>query len=112
MTWIRISLLFLFILIAKLVAQDIRSFSISIMTGWQFQCVTTTCLPFATITVSSIYDCRTACLAQVQCQAASFQQSTSNCELFTDMTNQDENMSAHVETVTMIVISGTRVPLG
>ncbi len=106
------SLLFLFILITKSVAQDTRSFSMSIMTGWQFQCATTTCLPFVTVTVSRISECQTTCLAQVQCQAASFQQSTSNCELFTNIKNQDENMSADVETVTMIVISGTRMPPG
>jgi len=112
MACIRMSLLFLFTLIAQSVTQDIRSFSMSIMTGWQFQCATTTCLPFVTVTVSSISECQTTCLAQVQCQAASFQQSTSNCELFTDRRNQDENMSADVETVTMIVISGTRMPPG
>jgi hypothetical protein len=112
MACIRISLLFLFTLIAQSVTQDIRSFSMSKMTGWQFQCATTTCLPFVTVTVSRICDCQTACLAQVQCQAASFQQSTSNCELFTNIKNQDENMSADVETVTMIVISGTRMPPG
>jgi hypothetical protein len=102
----------MFILIEQSVAQDMRSTVMSIMTGWQFQCATTTCLPFVTVTVSSVRRCQMACLAQVQCQAASFQQSTSTCELFTDISNQDENMSAHVETVTMIVIYGTRMPPG
>jgi hypothetical protein len=112
MAWIRISLLFLFIFIAQSVAQDKRSFSMSIMTCWQFQCATTTCLPFVTAIVSNVRVCQMACLAQVQCQAASFQQSNSTCELFTDIRNQNENMSADVEAVTMIVNSGTRMPPG
>jgi len=53
-----------------------------------------------------------ACLAQAQCQAASFEQSTFTCELFTDIMNQDGNMTPDVETVTMIVMYGTRMPPG
>jgi hypothetical protein len=112
MAWITISLLFLFIFAVQSVAQDIRSFAMSLMTGWQFQCATTTCSPFVTVLVSNVRACQMACLAEVQCQAASFQQANSTCDLFTDISNQDENMSADVETVTMIVISGTRMPPG
>ena len=112
MAWIRVSLLLLFVLIGSLVAQDIRSLKMSIMTGWQFQCANTTCLPFVTVTEPSIRDCQITCLAQVQCQAASFQQTTSSCKLFVNIQNQNGNMFADVETVTMIVISGTRMPLG
>ncbi|CAF4076263.1 unnamed protein product, partial [Adineta steineri] len=79
--------------------------------GWEFQCSRTTCVPFATVTVSSIYNCQVACLAQVQCKAASFYQSSSNCELFADISNQIGNLSANIDTVTMIVIDGTRIPL-
>ena len=57
----------------------------SIMTGWQFQCTNTTCLPFITVTTSSIRECQFTCLAQVQCQAASFQQTTSSCKLFANI---------------------------
>jgi hypothetical protein len=112
MAWIRISLLFLFIFTAQSVAQDIRSFAMSLMTGWQFQCATTACLPFVAVTVSNVQACQLTCLAEVQCQAASFQQSTSTCQLFTDIRNQNDNMLADVETVTMVVIYGTRVPPG
>jgi hypothetical protein len=84
----------------------------SIMSGWQFQCTNTTCLPFVTVTTSDIRDCQLTCLAQVQCQAASFQQTTSSCKLFTNIQNQNGNMFADVETVTMIVMSETQMPLG
>ncbi len=84
----------------------------SIMTGWQFQCTNTTCLPFFTVTTSDIRECQLACLAQVQCQAASFQQTTSSCKLFANIQNQNGNMFADVDTITMIVMSETRMPPG
>ena len=84
----------------------------SIMTGWQFQCVNTTCIPFVTTPASSIRACQINCLAEVQCKAASFEQTTSSCELFAKIQNQNGNMFANVEITTMIVISGTRMPPG
>ena len=84
----------------------------SIMTGWEFQCANTTCLPFVTVPTSSTRDCQLTCLAQVQCQAASFQQTTSSCKLFANIQNQNDNLFADVETITMIVMSGTRMPPG
>jgi hypothetical protein len=112
MTWIGIVILLLFSITARLVAENMRSFRMSIMTGWQFKCAQTTCLPFASVTTSNVRRCQIACLAQVQCQAVSFQQSTSNCELFANIPNQNGNMVAQVEIVTMIVIDETRMPPG
>ncbi|CAF4379425.1 unnamed protein product, partial [Adineta steineri] len=51
-----------------------------------------------------------ACLFQIHCRAASFQQSTSNCKLFTDMSNEIANMVTDTDVTTMIVIAGTRSP--
>ncbi|CAF1420805.1 unnamed protein product [Adineta steineri] len=79
--------------------------------GWQFQCSNTTCLPFATVAVSNIINCQVACLAQVQCNGATFYRSSSNCELFANVSNQNGNLSANMDTVTMIAIDGTRMPL-
>jgi hypothetical protein len=84
----------------------------SIMTGWQFQCVNTTCLPFVTFDASDVRECQIACLAQAQCQAASFQQSTAICKLFSSIQNQSNNLIAQMETVTMIVMTETRIPSG
>jgi len=82
------------------------------MNGWQFQCANTTCLPFITVAALSLRSCQINCVAQVQCQAASFQQATSSCKLFANIQNQNGNMFADVETITMIVMSGTRMPPG
>ncbi|CAF1167516.1 unnamed protein product [Adineta ricciae] len=81
-----------------------------IMNGWQFQCVTTTCLPYTTITASNIFQCQASCLAQVQCKAASLQRSTSGCQLFDNTMNQNDPMDANMDIIGMTVISGTRTP--
>ncbi len=112
MTRRRNSLWLLYMIIVQLVAQDMRSVQMSKMVGWQFQCSTTSCLPFKTIIVSDIRRCQMACLAQSLCQAASFNQLNSKCELFTDIINQNGNMLADINTVTMMSRPGTRIPPG
>ena len=82
------------------------------MAGLKYNCTNTTCLPFITAIVSNIRQCQISCLAQIQCQAASFEQSTSNCELFKDISNQTDNMLADVNIVTMIVELNTRMSPG
>lgn len=112
MTWISILQLMSFALFEQSGTYDIRSFTMSIMTGWKFQCASITCLPFITIHVLNARSCQTSCLAQVQCQAASFEKSISSCELFANVWNQNNNVSADADTITMIVEAGTRMPLG
>jgi hypothetical protein len=112
MTWKRISALLLFIIIARAVAEDIHSLEMSVITGSQFQCVNTTCLPYLVLAVLNVRDCRMACLSQVQCQAVNFHQSTTACALFTKILYQNIDMVDNVETATMMVISGTRAPPG
>ncbi|CAF0980575.1 unnamed protein product [Adineta steineri] len=92
------------------VGEDTRSILMSLITDSKFQCANTTCLPFIDIITSTIMKCQMACLAQTYCRAASFHQSTSNCELFTDMSNQIAHMMTDTDITTMIVIAGTRFP--
>ncbi|CAF4402105.1 unnamed protein product, partial [Adineta steineri] len=84
----------------------------SLMRGWRFQCGNTTCLPFVNLITSTIMKCQMACLAQIYSRAASFHQLTSNCELFTDMSNEIANMQTDIGITSMIVITGTRSPPG
>ncbi|UJR12868.1 hypothetical protein I4U23_017042 [Adineta vaga] len=81
-----------------------------IITGQQFQCATTTCLPFTTVTTSSIRKCQMTCLAQEHCRASSFHQSTFACELFTDVSSQTGNMLSNLAMTTILIIDGTRNP--
>ncbi|CAF1049681.1 unnamed protein product [Adineta steineri] len=80
------------------------------MTGSQFHCVNTTCLPFTTVIVSNIFECQIACLAKFQCKAARYQQSTSNCDLFGDLSNYNGTMIVNINVITMMVTDDTRNP--
>ncbi|CAF3784771.1 unnamed protein product, partial [Adineta steineri] len=82
----------------------------SLIPDSKFQCANTTCLPFINVITSNVRNCQVACLTQSQCRAATFHRSTSNCELFADMLNQNENMLADDDATSMNVISGTRFP--
>ncbi|CAF1538348.1 unnamed protein product [Adineta ricciae] len=112
MDWRRLLIFLLVITPERSLAQNTRSFKMLSMNGWQFQCVTTTCLPYTTITASNIFRCQASCLGQVQCKAASFQRSTSGCQLFDNTMNQNDPMDANMDTIGMTVISGTRTPPG
>ncbi|CAF1369452.1 unnamed protein product [Adineta steineri] len=108
----RICLWLVFMIIMHSAGEDTRSILMSLITGSKFQCTNTTCLPFVNIITSTIMKCQMACLAQIYCRAASFHQSTSNCELFNAMSNEISNMATDTDITTMIVIAGTRFPPG
>ncbi|CAF3920445.1 unnamed protein product, partial [Rotaria sp. Silwood1] len=108
----RFCLWFVFMIITQSVGEDMRSVRMSLMRNSKFQCANTTCLPFTSIITSTIMKCQMACLAQIYCRAASFHQSTSNCEFFTDMSNEIANMLTDIDIISMIVIAGTRSPPG
>ncbi|CAF0858610.1 unnamed protein product [Adineta steineri] len=97
-----------FMIITQTVGQDIRSEEMSVVPDSKFQCANTTCLPFISVITTDIKNCQFACLGQSQCIAATFHRSTSNCELFNNMLNQNGNISADVDATSMNVISGTR----
>ncbi|CAF0853022.1 unnamed protein product [Adineta steineri] len=108
----RICLWLVFMIITQSVGEDMRSVRMSSMRGSKFQCGNTTCLPFVNLITSTIMKCQMACLAQIYCRAATFYRSTSNCELFADILNQNENMLADADATSMNVIAGTRSPPG
>ncbi|CAF3937154.1 unnamed protein product, partial [Adineta steineri] len=56
--------------------------------------------------------CQLACLTQSQCTAATFYESTFDCELFDNTVNQNGNMLADVDATSMDAISGTRFSSG
>ncbi|CAF1027660.1 unnamed protein product [Adineta steineri] len=107
---IRSSLLVGLMLIVQSIEENIQSVQMSVMTGYRFSCTNTTCLPLTNTFASYIFKCQMACLAETQCQAASFNPSISNCQLFVNISNQIGNMVTDMNTITMITIAGTRVP--
>ncbi|CAF1652855.1 unnamed protein product, partial [Adineta ricciae] len=107
---IKISLLYVFTFIAQADAQNIHSLAMSITNDHQLQCSNTTCLPFLTFIALDIHHCQIKCLTETPCEAATFHKVTSNCELLANISQTIGNMSVNLNTVTMIVINGTRIP--
>ena len=112
MLWTRIFALFSMAIFDLVLTQNINSIEMTIMDGRQFQCATTTCLPYATVTASNILRCQMTCLQQTQCTATSFHRSTTECQLFTKDIDQNSSLGTAVDVVTMMVIPGTRLPSG
>ena len=113
MPWQKMPLLLLSVLITQSSEQeDKRSVQMKIITGYRFQCATTTCLPFGTTTTSNIRKCQMTCLSEEHCRASSFHRDTFACELFTDILDQTSNMLADPDTTTILNILGTRNPPG
>ncbi|CAF0904416.1 unnamed protein product [Adineta steineri] len=99
-----------FMIITQVVGEDTQSMIMSLMVDSTFECANTTCLPFINVVTSNIRNCQVACLTQSQCKAATFYRSTSNCELFDNIFNQNGNMLADTDATSMSIISGTRFP--
>ncbi|CAF4162766.1 unnamed protein product [Adineta steineri] len=99
-------------IITQTAGEDTQSMIMSLIPDAKFQCANTTCLPFISVITTDIRNCQFACLGQSQCKAATFYQSTSNCELFDNMLNQNGNILADVDATSMNIISGTRFPPG
>jgi hypothetical protein len=112
MAWKRVIVVFLITLAVKVIAQDKRSFRMSVMKGWQFQCANTTCLPYIVTILPNIRQCQTSCLAQMPCKAVTFHQSISTCKLFVDIPYQNGSMVTNTDTITMIAMPETRIPPG
>ena len=100
------------LVIEQSVTEMLRSFKMSIMKDRRFDCASTSCLPYSTIISSSVRHCRMTCLAQVECDAATCDQSNSVCQLFAGTLNQNLTLEASPGVTTMIVISGTRTAAG
>ena len=105
-------LLVVIVCICRTNEQDMRSFRLAQLTGWQFQCSNTTCSPFLTIIVTSMHKCRIACLAATYCKAVSFYHSNFNCQLFISVPNSNGNMLINAVITSMIVVPETRIPIG
>ncbi|CAF1438299.1 unnamed protein product [Adineta ricciae] len=82
----------------------------SVSIGRRFQCANTSCLPFRTSIVSEVLNCQTNCLTETYCKAASFSTITFGCDLFDNILDHKADLLADVNTISMIVVGGTRIP--
>ncbi|CAF1561242.1 unnamed protein product [Adineta ricciae] len=102
---------FLSIFVEQAMTLNSRSSYMSSMTDFQLQCANTTCLPLSTVGLSTVLQCEIACLAQNLCQVASFNKLLFICQLFTNMTYQTSTVIPQMNSILMIVISRTQIPI-
>lgn len=112
MDWMRICVLLLLVFITQSVAQDMRFFRMSVYKGSKFQCANTSCFPSNSFIVRDVFKCRTSCLNEMFCKAASFSQLTFQCDLFDQIPDSNHSLLNDITTITMTVVRGTRMPPG
>ncbi|CAF1406778.1 unnamed protein product [Adineta ricciae] len=86
-----------------------RSVRMRIMKEQQFQCVTTTCLPYFNAIQSNRLQCQINCISQSQCRAASFHHLNSTCQLFNSTTNEYTSLETAIGSVAMIALLETQM---
>ncbi|UJR19988.1 hypothetical protein I4U23_023122 [Adineta vaga] len=85
-----------------------QSLLMTLIVGQKFQCAQTTCFPFLSLTTANIRNCQIKCLVYTQCKAVTFHESTLNCELFINISDQIGNMLSDTDVITTITIDETR----
>lgn len=101
-----------FLLIMEMTIPHSEAISMTKLTGWQFECVNTTCCPFRVFNVPTISNCQAACLCEVQCKALHFYVPSSTCAMFNSTPNPIGNMLADINMTTMIISDAARMALG
>ncbi|CAF1378438.1 unnamed protein product [Adineta ricciae] len=81
-------LLSFFTCASQLPLQNIRTIELSILYNARYQCVDPQCSPITIIFVSNFEKCHMACLDNINCRTAVFNELTDSCEIFTDIIRQ------------------------
>jgi hypothetical protein len=101
--------LLLLTIIAQSASQNIRTLLLSKTKDVRYQCVDPGCSSPTTITVATLIACEIACLSNVNCRTATYDQSNSDCKLFADVPSQYGNIVAQAGVVTLMAIDDRRL---
>jgi len=96
--------LLLLTFIAPSASQNIRTLLLSKRSDVRYQCVDPGCSSPTNIIVATLIDCEIACLSNINCRTATYDQSNSYCELFADIPSQYGNIVAQADVVTLMAI--------
>ena len=86
----------------------IRSMYLTVAVDSQFQCNNSNCVPLTIVTLPNLMSCQLACLAELQCLTATFEELTGQCELFVDSVNGNGALTTQIGIVTMTAVDRTR----
>jgi len=98
--------LLLLTIIAQSASQNIRTLLLSKINDAQYQCVNPVCSSPTIIPVANLRDCEIACLSDINCRTATYDQFNSECGLFADIPSQYGSIVAQAGVVTLMAIDG------
>ncbi len=101
--------LLLLTIIVQLASQNIRTLLLSKINDVQYQCVDPGCSSATSITVTNLRDCEIACLSNMNCRTATYDQSNSECGLFADIPSQYGTIVPQAGVVTLMAIDGRQL---
>ncbi len=96
--------LFLFIILAQSESQNSNTLMLTIMNDIRYQCVDPGCSSPTIISVSTLKSCQIACLMDINCRTAMFDQSINQCELSPDIPSEYGSMIPQAGVVTLTAI--------
>ncbi|UJR18317.1 hypothetical protein I4U23_005219 [Adineta vaga] len=88
----------------QLFSQNICTIELSIIYNKRYQCVDPQCSPLAIVSVSNLKTCQLACLNNINCRTAIFNELTNECEIFTDIIRPYGQMINEQNIVTITAI--------
>ncbi len=101
--------LLLLTIIAQTPSQNIRTLLLSKINDVQYQCVDSGCSSATIISVANLRHCEMACLSDINCRTATYDQSNSECGLFADIPSQYGSIVPQAGVVTLMAIDGRQL---
>ena len=98
------------IIVMPAAAQNIRTLRLFKMGDTKYECVDAACSPSTIVIGSYLRGCQIACLSKDNCRTVTFDQSSSQCELFADKPPQRGLLSAQTGVLTMVAIDDRPLP--
>lgn len=104
--------MYVFGLAFSLIQGNINFVKMSILNGQKYRCGQVPCSSFLNTTVSNVRRCQMACTGNGSCAVATFQKTTSLCQLYEFSIQLNGTLIPDSDAVTMIVTENGRNPLG
>jgi hypothetical protein len=101
--------LLLLTIIVQSASQNIRTLLLSKTKDVQYQCGDPGCSSATIISVATLIACEIACLSNVNCRTATYDQSNSECGLFADIPSQYGSIVPQAGVVTLMAIDGRQL---
>ena len=89
--------------------QNTRFLLLSKTNDVKYQCNIPDCLPSTVVFAGNLRNCELICLANTQCRTITFDQSTNQCEVFSDIPSANGYLLAQTGVVTLTVVDNRQL---